>query len=122
MGGGFIFAWMADFRVAARSAVFEISEARHWLLGAYNFGFTDMLTWTVATELALGFPISAERAHEIGFVNRLVDDDQLLPTCFEMCDHLLSLPPASLRNTLYLARKLRPRIPDEIQAEAAELR
>src|SRR5207248_2448904 len=54
MGGGFIYAWMADFRVAARSAVFEISEARHWLLGAYNFGFTDMLTWTVATELAPG--------------------------------------------------------------------
>ncbi|WP_134324991.1 enoyl-CoA hydratase/isomerase family protein [Cumulibacter soli] len=111
MGGGFIQAWMSDFRVAARSAVFEISEARHWLLGAYQYGFTDTLPWAIASELALGFRMSAERAYQVGFVNRLADDDKLLDVAFEMCDHLKAIPPASVANTLTMARALRPRIP-----------
>ena len=73
------------------------------------------MPWSVATELALGFRMSAERAHQIGFVNRLVDDvEELVPAALELCDHLLSIPPASLSNTLAVARRLRPQIPDEI--------
>lgn len=122
MGGGFIQAWMSDFRVAAKSAVFEISEARHWLLGAYQYGFTDSLPWSIATELALGFRMSAERAYQIGFVNRLTEDDDLLPTALDMCEHMLSLPPASLANTLAISRKLRPRIPAEISRIGEQLK
>jgi enoyl-CoA hydratase/carnithine racemase len=122
MGGGSIMVWMSDLRVAARSAVFEISEARHWLLGAYKFGFTDTLSWTIATELALAFRMSGERAHQVGFVNRFTEDDQLMPAAFELCDHLLSLPPASLKNTLEISRRLRPGIPEAIQAQSEELR
>jgi enoyl-CoA hydratase/carnithine racemase len=123
MGGGFIYTWMCDLRLASRNAVFEISEARHWLLGAYQFGFTDTLPWSVATELALGFRMSAERAHQIGFVNRLVEDaDDLLPAAFELCDHLLSIPPASLANTLNVARKLRPQIPTEVERLGEKLK
>lgn len=121
MGGGFIQAWMCDFRVAAKSAVFEISEARHWLLGAYWYGFTDTLPWAIATELALGFRVNAERAYQVGFVNRLAEDDQLLATALEMCEHLQSIPPASLKNTLEISRKLRPQIPAEIWDLGKEL-
>ena len=122
MGGGFIQTYLCDLRLASRNAVFEISEARHWLLGAYKFGFTDTLPWPIATELALGMRMSAERAYEIGFVNRLVDTpDDLLPAALEMCDHLLSIPPSSLRNTIDMARRLRPTIPPDVQARGAEL-
>ena len=122
MGGGFIYAWMCDLRVAARSAVFEISEARHWLLGAFQYGFTDTLPWSIATELSLGYRISAEWAYEVGFVNRLTDDEDLLPVALEMCEHLAVLPPASVKNTLHVARALRPRIPAEVNALADKLR
>lgn len=122
MGGGFIQTYLCDLRLASRNAVFEISEARHWLLGAYKFGFTDTLPWTVATELSLGMRMSAERAYEVGFINRLVDtSEQLLPAALEMCDHLLSIPPASLRNTLEIARRLRPVVPQDVQERGAEL-
>jgi enoyl-CoA hydratase/carnithine racemase len=122
MGGGFIYSYFCDFRLASRNAVFEISEARHWLIGAFRFGFTDTLPWTIATELALGFRMSAERAHQVGFLNRLVDEpEDLLPAAFEMCDHLLSIPPASLKNTLEIARSLRPKIPHDVEARGAEL-
>jgi enoyl-CoA hydratase/carnithine racemase len=122
MGGGFIYSYLCDFRIASRNAVFEISEARHWLIGAFRFGFTDTLPWTIATELAFGFRMSAERAHQVGYLNRLVDEPaDLLPAAFEMCDHLLSIPPASLRNTLEIARRLRPQIPKDVEARGAEL-
>src|SRR5438132_3495211 len=35
MGGGFMQAELADLRVAARGAIFEMSEAKRWLLGGY---------------------------------------------------------------------------------------
>src|SRR5574339_76176 len=39
MGGGFLQAERADLRLAVRGAVFEMSEAKRWLLGGYNHGF-----------------------------------------------------------------------------------
>lgn len=122
MGGGYILTWAADLRLAVPEAVFEISEARHWLIGAYKFGFTESLPYAMATELALGFPISAQRAYQIGFVNRLVEPEDLLPTAFQMADHMLSLPPASLVNTVTVTRKLRPRIPSDVEALGDRLR
>ncbi|OAI41580.1 hypothetical protein AYO38_00455 [bacterium SCGC AG-212-C10] len=122
MGGGYILAYFADLRVAAHEAVFEISEARHWLLGAYKFGFTESLPQAIATELALGFPLTAHRAHEVGFVNRLVSQEELLPEAFRMADHMLSLPPASLVNTVHMAKRLRPQIPRELDELGARLR
>src|SRR6185437_15351749 len=36
MGGGFMLVERTDPRVAVREAVFEVSEAKRWLLGGYN--------------------------------------------------------------------------------------
>src|SRR6056297_859390 len=55
MGGGFMLVEATDLRVAARNAVFEISEAKRWLLGGYNHGFLANLPFPVATEMALGY-------------------------------------------------------------------
>ncbi len=38
MGGGFMLVERTDLRVAVREAVFEVSEAKRWLLGGYNHG------------------------------------------------------------------------------------
>jgi enoyl-CoA hydratase/carnithine racemase len=122
MGGGFMQAERADLRVAVRGAVFEMSEAKRWLLGGYNHGFAGGLAHTVATEMAFAFRFNAERLHELGFINRIVDDEQLLPVAREMADHLLSLPPASRVNTLVMMRAMRPRVPEELEALAAALR
>ena len=115
MGGGYIMAMLSDFRIASRNAVFEISEARHWAIGAFEAAFRDTLPWPVATELALGFRMGAERAYQVGFLNRLVDTpEQLLPEALEACEHLLSIPPASLKNTLEIAHRLRPQLPPDL--------
>jgi enoyl-CoA hydratase/carnithine racemase len=122
-GGGFIYAWMADLKVASRNAVFEISEARVFPVGAYEFGFTDFLPWPVATELALGYRLPAERMHQLGFINHLVDtEEEVVGKALELAQHLLRLPPPSLRNTLGVCRRLRPQIPPEITALVAPWR
>lgn len=122
-GGGFIYTWMADLKVASRNAVFEISEARVFTVGAYEFGFTDYLPWPVATELALGYRLSAERLYQLGFINQLVDEEsQVVGAAIEMAGHLLMLPPPALRNTLEVARRLRPQIPADVTALVAPWR
>ena len=122
MGGGFQQAERADLRVAVRGAVFEMSEAKRWLLGGYNHGFIGGLSHTVATEMAFAFRFTAERLYELGFLNRLVDPEELLPTAHEMAAHLLTLPPASRVNTLMMMRAMRPRVPSELEALAERLR
>jgi enoyl-CoA hydratase/carnithine racemase len=123
MGGGFMLAEHADLRVAVRSAVFEMSEAKRWLLGGYYHGFIGGLSHTVATEMAFAFRFPAARLYELGWINRLADDDEeMMRSAREMAAHLLTLPPASRVNTLAMMRTMRPTVPEELEALADRLR
>ncbi|MBV9327789.1 MAG: enoyl-CoA hydratase/isomerase family protein [Chloroflexi bacterium] len=122
MGGGFMLAERADLRVAVHQAVFEMSEAKRWLLGGFNHGHIGGLPHTVATEMAFAFRFHADRLYQLGFLNRVVDDDQLMPASFAMAEHLMTLPPAARVNTLVMMRAMRPRVPDELQELAGRLR
>lgn len=121
MGGGFQLVERTDLRVAVPAAIFEISEAKRWLLGGYNHGFLAGLPHPIATEMALGFRFTAERLYQVGFLNRLVAPDELLPTAFEMADHMLTLPPAARVNTVHMMRQMRPRVAPPLQRLAAQL-
>jgi enoyl-CoA hydratase/carnithine racemase len=78
----------------------------------------------MTTEMALGFRFTAERFYKVGFLNRLVEPDALMPTAFEMAQHLLTLPPASRVNAVHMMRQMRPTVgPDfERLATAAQTR
>ncbi|HYW89291.1 MAG TPA: enoyl-CoA hydratase/isomerase family protein [Chloroflexota bacterium] len=122
MGGGFMLAERADLRVAVHKAVFEMSEAKRWLLGGFNHGHINGLSHTVATEMAFAIRFDADRLYELGFLNRVVDDDQLMPVSFEMAEHLMTLPPAARVNTLVMMRAMRPPVPEELLELADRLR
>jgi len=115
MGGGFMLVERTDLRVASRGVVFEVSEAKRWLLGGYNHGHIANLPYPIAMEMALGFRFTSERFYEIGFLNRLVEPDALMPTAFEMAQHLLTLPPASRVNTVHMMRQMRPVVRPEFE-------
>ena len=121
MGGGFMMVERTDLRVAVRGAVFEVSEAKRWLLGGYNHGHFAGLPHHIATEMALGFRFTAERLYEVGFINRLVDPNDLITTANEMAEHLLTLPPASRVNTVYMMRQMRPQIAPDLSHLATAL-
>jgi len=121
MGGGFMLVERTDLRVAAKGAIFEVSEAKRWLLGGYNHGHIANLPYPIAMEMALGFRFTAERFHEIGFVNRLCEPDNLIGSAFAMAEHLLTLPPASRVNTVHMMRQMRPAPAPEQERLAAAL-
>src|ERR1700731_3283370 len=122
MGGGFMLVERTDLRVAARGAVFEVSEAKRWLLGGYNNGHIANLPYPVAMEMALGFRFTAQRFYEVGFLNRLFDAADLMPEALAMAEHLLTLPPASRVNTVHMMRQMRPTPGPEMQDLDAALR
>jgi enoyl-CoA hydratase/carnithine racemase len=121
MGGGFMLVERTDLRVAVPEAVFEVSEAKRWLLGGYNHGHLANMPYPVAMEMALGFRFTAERFHQLGFINRIAPQAELIPTAMEMAEHLLSLPPASRVNTVHMMRQMRPEPSDAQQALADKL-
>jgi enoyl-CoA hydratase/carnithine racemase len=121
MGGGFQMAERADLRVAVRGAIFEMSEAKRRLLGGYNHGLIGGLPHAIATEMAFAYRFTAERLYELGFVNRLTDEDGLLPAAREMAAHLMTLPPASRVNTLVMMRAMRPVVPPQLEELAERL-
>src|SRR5690606_35636736 len=121
MGGGFMLVERTDLRVAAREAVFEVSEAKRWLLGGYNHGHIANLPFPIAMEMALGFRFTAQRFYEIGFVNRMVEAEELMPSAMAMAEHLLTLPPASRVNTVHMMRQMRPEPAPEMKRLAAAL-
>jgi enoyl-CoA hydratase/carnithine racemase len=108
MGGGFMLVERTDLRLAVRGAVFEVSEAKRWLLGGYNHGHVANLPYPIAMEMALGFRFTAERFYDVGFLNRLTEPDALIPEAIKMAEHLLTLPPASRVNTVQMMRQMRP--------------
>jgi enoyl-CoA hydratase/carnithine racemase len=109
MGGGFMMVERTDLRVAANTAVFEVSEAKRWLLGLYNDGHLANLAFPVALEMTLGFRFTAERFHQLGFLNRLVEPGEEVASAMEMARHLLTLPPAARVNTVHMMRSMRLR-------------
>ena len=108
MGGGFMLVERTDLRLAVRGAVFEVSEAKRWLLGGYNHGHVANLPFPIAMEMALGFRFTAERFYDVGFLNRLTEPEDLMPEALKMAEHLLTLPPASRVNTVQMMRQMRP--------------
>lgn len=121
MGGGFMLVERTDLRIATQGAVFEISEAKRWLLGGYHHSHFAGFPHPIVSEMAFGFRFTAERLYEMGFLNRLAEPDELLPTAFEIAEHRLTLLPASRVNTLSMMRHMQPQIAPNLLALADKL-
>ena len=121
MGGGFMLVEGTDLRVAAENAIFEVSEAKRWLLGGFNHGHIANMPFPVAMEMAMGFRFTAKRFYELGFLNRIVPAEDVVPTAVEMAEHLLTLPPASRVNTVHMMRRMRPDVSPAHARLAAKL-
>jgi enoyl-CoA hydratase/carnithine racemase len=97
-GGGFLLAQMCDLCIAADHASFGITEAR-WGRGA---PWAAPLPWLVPPRVAMEMlltaqPISAQRAYEVGLVNRVVPGADLAATAQEMARGIAANAPLSVR-------------------------
>ena len=76
MGGGFMLVERTDLRVAvpARSSRFPRRSAG---CSAATITATSRTPHPIAMEMAFGFRFTAERFYQLGFLNRLVEPDEL---------------------------------------------
>jgi enoyl-CoA hydratase len=121
-GGAFLMAMAADLCVAAETTVFEVSEVPRGLVAGWDLGRLHGLPRHVAMELALGFRLSGPRAHELGLVNRLVPERDVLPVAIDLARHLCRLPRATLVANRALVDALIPVVPPDVAARAVQLR
>jgi enoyl-CoA hydratase len=102
VAGGLEVALACDLIVAGRSAKLGIPEVKRSLVAAGGalLRLPRRLPEGIAMELALtGDPISAERAHEFGLVNRLADDGQALEGALELARKIAANGPLALAAT-----------------------
>jgi enoyl-CoA hydratase/3-hydroxyacyl-CoA dehydrogenase len=98
-GGGCELAMACDVRIAARSAIFGQPEIKLGIIP--GFGGTQRLPRLVGENKALemnlvGDPIMAEEAFELGLVNRMVEDHELLDTALAWGRKLAAQAPVAL--------------------------
>jgi len=98
-GGGCELAMACDMRIAARSAIFGQPEIKLGIIP--GFGGTQRLPRLVGENKALemnlvGDPIMAEEAFELGLVNRMVEDHELLDTALAWGRRLAAQAPIAL--------------------------
>lgn len=92
VGGGWAFVVDADLAVAARGTQLIDRHAQAGQFGGFARIF-DSLPHKIAIELMLtGASLTAERAAELGLVNRVVDREDLLDESMAMMDVVVGLP------------------------------
>jgi len=111
IAGGLMLAWVCDLIVASDDAFFQDPVVRMGIPGVEYFAHVHELNPRVAKEfLFLGERMSAERAHAMGMVNRVVTLEQLEAETYGIAARIARQP----RMGLALAKQVVNRI-EELQ-------
>ncbi|RUZ71536.1 enoyl-CoA hydratase [Mesorhizobium sp. M7A.F.Ca.US.006.01.1.1] len=108
VGAGCDLACMCDIRIAARSARFAESFVKLGIVaGDGGAWFLPRVAGrSKAFEMALtGDTMDAAEALSCGLVSRVVDDEILLPTAFDLAGRIAANPPFAVRMTKLLMRE-----------------
>ena len=100
LAGGCEIVLSCDLVVASTEARFGIPEVKRSLVAAAGglFRLPRALPKMVAMELALtGDPIDAQRAYELGFVNRLCEPADLIDTAIALAEQITANAPLAVK-------------------------
>ena len=98
LAGGWAIAQMCDIRVAASDARMGISEAKVGLMPPFATLLAKMIPMAAVMELAMtAQPITAQRALEIGFLNRVAAPERLMEEALELAGQIAANAPLSVR-------------------------
>jgi len=108
--GGWMIAQACDLCVASTSARFAVTEVKVGRSSPWAAPLIHMIPQRIMMEILLtGKPITAQRAYEIGLVNRLAQPDQLMDTALALAADILDGAPLSVRaarETVMLATEM----------------
>ena len=97
LAGGFRLAQMCDLCVAAVEVSFAITEVKRGRGAPWGAPLIWMLPQRVMMELLLtGEPLSAQRAYELGFINKVVPLSELRATAMELALKIAGNAPLSV--------------------------
>ena len=108
--GGWMIAQACDLCVASTTAQFAVTEVRVGRSSPWAAPLIHMIPQRIMMEILLtGKPISAQRAYEIGLVNRLAEPDALMACALALATDILAGAPLSVRaarETVMLATEM----------------
>ncbi|WP_439588337.1 enoyl-CoA hydratase/isomerase family protein [Hydrogenophaga sp.] len=98
MAGGWWFAQACDLCVAAEGVKFAISEVKVGRGAPWAWPLAHMLPQRVMAEILMtGRAFSAERLHELGFVNQVVPGPQLMDAALALANEIAANAPLSVK-------------------------
>jgi enoyl-CoA hydratase len=96
--GGWMIAQACDLCVASRRAQFAITEVKVGRSSPWAAPLIHMIPQRIMMEIVLtGKPITAQRAYEIGLVNRLAEPDGLMAAAMALATEILDGAPLSVQ-------------------------
>jgi len=100
IAGGWAIAQQCDIRLAADHAELGVSEVRWNMPAGWLHSLPRQMLLGHALEIVLWGDrrITAQRAYEIGFVNRVVPKERLMDEAMEWAERILYLAPRDVRN------------------------
>lgn len=108
--GGWMIAQACDLCVASTSAKFAITEVKVGRGSPWAAPLIHMIPQRIYMEIVLtGKPITAQRAYEIGLINRLSEPGEVLDTAMELAREIIDGAPLSIaaaRETVMLATEV----------------
>ncbi|MEJ5975047.1 enoyl-CoA hydratase-related protein [Novosphingobium sp. PS1R-30] len=108
--GGWLIAQNCDLCVASTNAKFAITEVKVGRGSPWAAPLIHMIPQRIFMEIVLtGKPITAQRAYEIGLVNRLVEPAELLDSAIALAHEVLEGAPLSVkaaRETVMLSTEM----------------
>jgi enoyl-CoA hydratase len=108
LAGGFEVVLACDLVVAVEHATFGLPEVTRGLFAAAGglIRLPKRIPLALATEIALtGDPIDADRAAQLGLVNRVVPEGQVVEAACELAARIAANGPLAVRNSLAMVRE-----------------
>ncbi len=123
VAGGFELLMACDLIVASEEARFGIPEAKRGLFAAGGGVFLPRrIPLAIALELGMtGDVIDAGRASELGLVNRVVPQGDVLHTAVELAERIAANGPLGVQATRRLMRAAASRTDEEVWALQSEM-
>ena len=116
LGAGFLLALKSDIRIASDDAKFGVPEVKLGITPTLGLTvrMAQYLPSAIALELLLlGESLSAEHAYRLGFINKVVPQNEVMPTAEAYADRINQLSPLATQNIkqqYYMGISLSPQV------------
>lgn len=119
IGGSIVLVQMCDLCVAGEGAKFSYPEAKLGFAGGAISSIVSRMPHKIAMELMLlGEEIGAERAFQVGFINKVVPKEQVLEVALQYAERLSKNAPMVLEMLKNFAGLTLPKGPMELSSIA----